>query len=121
MEAGARRFVLGRAVDQQMLLLDGQILEGRLQIDLVAVGGQIDQLEQILRGRAGAQAIEQRLRPVGDDLGGIEIVERTEAVALRAGAEVGVEAEAARLELGHVQAAIGAGHRRRKQLLHRCR
>ncbi len=38
-------------------------------------------------------------------------------MALGAGAEGGVEGEAARLELGHVEAAIGAGHRRGKQLL----
>ena len=78
---------------------------------LVALGGQVDQAEQVLRGGAGAEsAVEQGLGPVGDDLGGVEIVERAEAVALRAGAEGGVEAEAAGLELGHVEAAVGAGH-----------
>ena len=72
-EAGARRFALGRAVDQDVLLLGRQIFKGSLQVDLVAVGGQLDELEQVLRGRAGAEpAIEQRLRPVGDDFGGVE-------------------------------------------------
>ena len=117
-EAGARRFALGRAVDQDVLLLGGQIFKGKLEVDLVALGGEVDQLEQILRGGAGAEAaVEQRLGPVGDDLGGVEIVERTEAVALRAGAEGGVEAEAAGLEFGDVEAAIGAGHGGGEQLL----
>jgi hypothetical protein len=38
-------------------------------------------------------------------------------VALRAGAESGVEAEAARLQLGHVESAVGAGHGGGEQLL----
>ena len=92
-EAGARRFALGRPVDQDVLLLGRQVFEGRLEVDLVAFGGKVDELEQVLRGGAGAEAaVEQRLRPVGDDLGGVEVVERAEAVALRAGAEGGVEA-----------------------------
>ena len=111
MEAGARSFTFGRPINQNVLLLWRQILKRKLEVDLVAVGGQVDELEQILGGRAGAQAaIQQGLRPVGDDLGGVEVVERAQAVALRAGAEVRVEGETARLELGHVQAAIGASH-----------
>ena len=50
-------------------------------------------------------------------LAGSRVVERAEAVALGARAEGGVEAEAARLELGHVEAAVGAGHGGGKQLL----
>ena len=38
-------------------------------------------------------------------------------MALGAGAEGGVEGEAARLELGHVEAAVGAGHGGGEQLL----
>ncbi len=38
-----------------------------------------------------------------------------EAVALGAGAVVGVEGEGARLELGHVDAAVGAGHGGREE------
>ncbi len=84
---------------------------------LVAVGGEVDELEQILRCGAGSQAaVEQGLGPVGDDFGGVEIVERAEAVALRTGAEGGVEAEAARFELGDVEAAVGAGHGGREEL-----
>ena len=99
------------AVEQDVLLLLRQIFEGLLQVYLVALGGEVDELEQILRGGAGAEcAVEQRLRPVGDDLVGIEVVDAAEAVALRAGAVGGVEGEAAWLQLGHVEAAIGAGH-----------
>ncbi len=117
-EAGAGRFALGRAVDQDVLLLGRQVLEGLLEVDVVAFGGKVDEAEQVLRGGAGAEAaVEQGLGPVGDDLGGVEIVERAEAVALRAGAEGGVEAEAARLEFGHVEAAVGAGHGGGEELL----
>ena len=100
-KAGARRFVLGRAVDQDVLMLRRQVFERRLQVDAVAVGGQVDEPEQVLRGGARAQpAIEQRLRPVGDDFGGIEIVERAEAVALGAGAKGGVEVKLRGSSLG---------------------
>jgi hypothetical protein len=110
-EAGARAFALGRPVDEDVLVLGGQVFKGELEVDLVALGGEMDELEEVLRGRAGAEAaIEQGLGPVGDDLGGVEVVERAEAVALGACAEGGVEGEAARLELGHVEAAVGAGH-----------
>ena len=116
-KAGARRFALGRPVDQDVLLLGRQIFERLLQVDVVAVGGEVDEPEQVLRCGARAEAaVEQGLGPVGDDLGGIEIVERAEAVALGTGAEGGVEAEAARLEFGNVEAAIGAGHGGREHL-----
>ena len=86
--------------------------EGLLEVDLVLFGGELDEAEQILRGRAGAHgAVEQGLGPVGDGLGGVEVVDAAEAVALGAGAVGGVEGEAAGLELGHVDAAVGAGHR----------
>ncbi len=118
MEAGARRFAFGRAVDQNVLLLRRQIFKGSLKVDLVAVGGELDELNEVLRRGAGAEAaIEQRLGPVGDDFGGVEVVERAEAVAVGAGAKGGVEGEAARLEFGHVEAAVGAGHGGREQLL----
>ena len=110
-KAGAGDFDLGRTIDEDVLLARRQILEGKLEVDLVAVGGHVDELEEVLRRGAGTEsAIEQGLGPVGDDLGGVEIVERAEAVALGAGAEGGVEAEAARLQFGHVEAAIGASH-----------
>ena len=111
MEAGARRFALGRSINQNVLLFGRKIFKGKLEVDLVAVRGQLDQFEEVLRGRPRPQsAIQQRLVPVGDDFGGVEVVQGAQAVALRAGAEGGVEAEAARLQPGHVEAAVGAGH-----------
>ena len=69
MEAGARRFAFGRTVDEDVLVLDRQVFKGELEVDLVTVSGEMDELEQVLRGRAGTEAaIEQRLGPVGDDL-----------------------------------------------------
>jgi hypothetical protein len=61
-KAGARGFALGRTVDQDVLLLGGQIFKRQLEVDLVAVRGQMDELEQVLRRGAGAEAaVEQRL------------------------------------------------------------
>ena len=54
-EAGARGFAFGRAVDQEVLLARGQLFEGGLEVDLVAVGGQMNELEQVLRGGTGAE------------------------------------------------------------------
>ncbi len=44
-EAGARRFALGRPVDQDVLLFGRQILKGLLEVDLVAFRSQMDELE----------------------------------------------------------------------------
>ena len=62
MEAGSGRFALGRSVDEDVLLFWREILEGNLQVDVVAVGGKLDELDDVLRGGAGTEAaIEQRL------------------------------------------------------------
>ena len=56
------RFAFGRTVDEDVLLLGRQIFEWKLEVDLVALGGEMDELEQILRGGAGAEAaVEQGL------------------------------------------------------------
>ena len=49
MKAGARSLIFGRTVDQYVLLARGQIFEGLFKIDVVAIGGQMDELEEILR------------------------------------------------------------------------
>ena len=99
MKAGARRFVFARAVEQNLLLFWRQLLEGFFQVDLVALRRELDELEQILRGGAGAKrSVEQGLRPVGNDFGWIEVVDTAEAVAFRACAVSAVEGEAARLD-----------------------
>ena len=61
-EAGARSFALGRSVDEDVLLLGRQVLEGLLEVDVVAFGGEVDEAKQVLRGGAGAEsAVEQGL------------------------------------------------------------
>ena len=113
MEAGASCLAARRPIEKEVLLLRGELLEGHLDVDLVLFGREFDEPQQI--GRAGAgphRAVEQRLRPVGDGACGVEVVDAAEAVALGAGAVVGVEGEAAWLEARHVDAAVGARHRR---------
>ena len=103
----------GFAVEQQVLNLLGKFLEGRGEIEAVRLGHQPQTVNQILRRRAWAQAaIEQRLRPIDDDFGGIEIVAAAESVAFRAGSIGAVERERARLKLRNADAAIGAGEQR---------
>ncbi len=98
------------AVEQQVLDFLRKIFERRAEVDAVSVGHDLQLVDQILRRRARAQpAFEQRLRPVGDHLRGIEVVVAAQAVALRAGAIGAVEGERARLQLRHVDAAVGAG------------
>ena len=61
MEAGARSLVLWRPVDQDVLVLDGQVFKRKLEVDLIAVGCEMNQLEQILRsGPRSEAAVEQR-------------------------------------------------------------
>src|SRR5581483_9596436 len=111
-EAGTRSFALRGTVDEDVLLFWRQILEGSFEVDLVPVGCKLNELEEVLRRRAGAEAtVEQRLGPIGDHLGWIEVVERAEAVALGTCSEGGVEGEAARFEFGNVKTAVGTGHR----------
>ena len=110
-EAGAGGLALGRAVEQEVLVGAGDLAEGNLQVDLVLVCGELDKSEEVLGAGAGAHgSVEQGLGPVGDGLGGVEVVDASQAVALGAGAIGGVEREAAGLEAGDVDAALGAGH-----------
>ena len=110
-EAGAAGLVSGRAVEEEVLLLGGEVFEGLLDVDLVFFGEQLDEAEEVGGAAAGAHgAVEERLGPVGDGLGGVEVVDAAEAVAVGASAVVGVEGEAAGFETGDVDAAVGAGH-----------
>ena len=43
------RFALGRPVDEDVLLFRRQILERLLQVDLVAISGKLNQLDEVLR------------------------------------------------------------------------
>ena len=111
MEAGAAGLAFGGTVEEEVAVFFCKLGEGKLEVDFVLVGRELDEFEQVGGAAAGAHgAVEQGLGPVGDGLAGVEVVDGAEAVALRAGAVVGVEGEAAGLELGDVDAAVGAGH-----------
>ncbi len=75
----------------------------------MSIGAEFERALQ--NGGAGARtqaAIKKRAGPIGDDLGGIEIVFGAEAVARGARAIGRIETEGARLELRNGNAAIGA-------------
>ncbi len=89
----------------------GELLERLAQIDLVALRGQLQQAGKILRSGSRAEgAIGQRLGPIGDHFGRIEVVDAAQAMALRACAISAIEGKASRLQLGDVEAAVGASH-----------
>src|ERR1700733_8834987 len=117
MEAGARRFLTARSIEQQLLLLLREILEGLSQIDLVALRSQLQQTVEILRPTARAEsAVGQRLRPIGNHLRGIEVIDASQAMTLRACAISAIERKASRLQLGDVESAVRARHRGRIKL-----
>ncbi len=88
----------------------GVLFERQVGVEAVVLGGELEGALEVGGAAAGAEAaLEEGLRPVGDHLGGVELVAGAEAVAGGAGAVGGVEREAAGLELGHVDAAVGAG------------
>ena len=98
------------AVKNQVLHAARKFLEGRGEIESVRDGGKFDGAAHVAGTRSGAEAaLEKRARPIHDHLRGIEIVARTEAVAHGAGPVRGIEAERARLQLRHGNAAIAAG------------
>ncbi len=110
-EASAGAFAFGWTVEEEVLLLGGELVEGLADIDFVFFSCELDEPKEILRGRARTHcAVEKRFGPVGDCLGWIEVVDGAEAVALGAGAVGRVEGEAAGLELGNVDAAVRASH-----------
>src|SRR5579884_4309731 len=95
-------------VKEKVLDAGGVFFKRHVQIEAVGVGGELE--SALEDGGAGARteaAVEKRARPVGDDFRGVEIVFRPEAVAGRTGAVGRIEAEGARLELRHADAAIG--------------
>ncbi len=116
MKAEPGTFGAGRPVQQQILMLLRQILERLLQIDLELFSCKLYRPQEILRGRARPKRpIQQRLGPVRDHTGGVEIEDGAQAVAGRAGAIRGVERERSRLQLGHIDPAVRAGHGGGKQ------
>src|ERR1019366_834092 len=84
-EESALLFIaLLRPVENQVLRFARQLLERRGQAESVSFCGQLQYVDEVLRRRAWSQsALQQRLRPVCDDLGRIEIVLAAQSVALR--------------------------------------
>src|SRR5262249_60315714 len=106
-----RRLLLVWSVVQQVLYFRGEFFKRSRKIDLVSCGNNRDHSPQV--GRAGTRtqrAIEQRFRPIDDNLRRIKVVLAAQAVAFRASAVNAVEGKRAWLERGDVDAAIGAGH-----------
>ena len=87
-----------------------QLLEGSAEVESVCGRGDVQHVLQVLRSRSRSETtFQQRLGPVHDDLGGIELVPAPKAVALGASAIRAVEREGARFQLRHANTAIGAG------------
>ena len=98
------------AVQQEILDAWRKLLERRLEVEAVSVGGQLQRALEHRGAGAGSQAaIEQRPRPVDDDARRIEIVFRAETVASGTRAVRRIEAEGARFQYGNGDAAIRAG------------
>src|SRR6266567_8392371 len=70
------------AVQKHILRARGKFLKRRLQIEAVGVGAEFERALQNRGAGARAEAaVEERARPIGDDLGRIEIIFGAEAVA----------------------------------------
>src|ERR1700691_3011129 len=100
----------GIALQNQVLRFARKLLEGGVQIELVGRSGQSHGALQVRGTRTGAEAaFKQRLSPIDDYFGRIEIVFRAEPVALRASSVRRIETERTRLELRNRNPAIGTG------------
>ncbi len=56
MEASAAGFAAGRAVEEEVLLLGGEVFEGLLEVDLVFFGGELDEAEEVGEPEPGPMA-----------------------------------------------------------------
>src|SRR5580692_6544857 len=106
------------AVEKQILDTRREFFEGRLQIQVIGVGGQLERALEYRRAGAGTQPpVKERAGPVRDDSGRIEIVFGAQAVASWACAVRRIEAERARLELRNGNAAVRASELFREDML----
>src|SRR5262249_51706722 len=83
----ARRLLLVRSVEEQVLDLWGELFKRSRKIDLVSRGNDLHHPPQV--GRAGTRtqrAVEQWFRPIDDDLGWIKVILAAQAVAFGASA-----------------------------------
>src|SRR5260370_28555875 len=98
------------AVQKQVLGARGKFLEWGIENKPVRIGGEFQSALEVSGAGARAEtSIKERARPVHDDLGGIEIVFRAEAMAIRARAVWRIKTEGARLKLRNGDSTIGAG------------
>ena len=100
------------AVEEEVLLLLGELVPRLVEVDLVALGDRLGDLLVVARRPARPRqdrALGERQRRVRDDEVGVDLHLRAQAGAARAGAVRGVEGEHPRLELGHRDAAVQAG------------
>ena len=75
------------AVEDQVLDFLRELIERRIEIEAVGVGGKFERaLQNCGRGAGAEAAIEKRAAEIVENFGGIEIVFRAEAVAGRASA-----------------------------------
>src|SRR5919198_1083292 len=122
--SGALRLIFVGTVKDQVLCLGRQLYESRAEMEIVSFRRNIQHAPQVRRAGARPQsAFEQRLAPVHDHFGRIKVIAAAEPIALRAGAVDAVEGEGTRLESGDINAALGAGHLLRVELLlavHHC-
>ncbi len=103
----------GFPVKQQVLNFLRKFLKWSVEIDAVRGSRDLQHVLQILRTGTWPQAtIQQRLGPVDDDLGGIEVILAAQAMAFGTSAIGAVEGKRTRLELRDVDAAIGTGEAR---------
>ncbi len=105
------------AVEDDLLQVLGELLEGRLDIEVVVLGQRLDELEVVgvAPVPAADRAAGQRQFAVGHHPVGVEILLHAQAVAGLAGPVGVVEREQARLELGQAVVADRAGIARREQ------
>ncbi len=106
------------AEEEQVLLLLGQVLPGRVEIDLVPICDRLDHglVEARAADRPGDEgAISDREGRVGHQHVRVDLELRPEAGAARAGAVRRIEREDPRLELGQRDTVLGAGEVLREQ------
>ena len=100
------------AVQEQVLVLGGQLVPRRLGIDAVLLGDRLGDLLVVVRGGVGPRrdrALAQRQRRVGDDHHRVDLHLRPQAGAALARAVRRVEREDPRLELRDDRPVVGAG------------
>ncbi len=107
-----------RPVQEEVLLLLGELLPRLVHVDLVALGDRLDDRLVVARAphRPGDErALGDREAGIGNEQVGIDLLLRAEAGAARAGAVRRVEGEDARLELGKPDAVLGTGEALRER------